>query len=199
MGFIDRFLITLEAFRIPGVIIFNKKDLYKDRDLILYEELKGIYESIGYSVFLVSVLEEVESIQEIFEGRRSLVSGHSGSGKSTLVNKLIPAASQETADISAYAKKGVHTTTFAELFEINETSQVIDSPGIKELALSEINPEELSHYFPEMRQYLGQCKFNNCLHYEEPGCAIKAEVGSSISEMRFESYLGIMFQDDNRR
>lgn len=199
IGFIDRFLITLEAFRIPGVIIFNKKDLYKEKDLAVYEELKEIYEEIGYSVFLVSVLEEVETIKEIFEGKRSLVSGHSGSGKSTLVNRLIPGTSQETADISAFAKKGVHTTTFAEMFEINPTSSVIDSPGIKELGISEIAPEELSHYFPEMRQYLGQCKFNNCLHYEEPGCAIKAEVGASISELRFESYLGIMFQDDNRR
>lgn len=199
VGFIDRFLITLEAFRIPGVIIFNKKDLYKSRDLEVYKELKAIYESIGYAVFLVSVLDEIESIRSVFEGKRSLISGHSGSGKSSLVNRLIPEASQDTAEISAFAKKGVHTTTFAELFEINEDSSVIDSPGIKELALSEIAPEELSHYFPEMRQYLGQCKFNNCLHYEEPGCAIKAHVGTTISEMRFESYLGIMFQDDNRR
>ena len=199
IGFIDRFLITLEAFRIPGVVLFNKKDLYRKKDIHLYEELREIYENVGYSVFLVSFLEGIDAIRPVFSGKRSLLSGHSGSGKSTLVNKLIPQANQKTGNISNFANKGVHTTTFAELFELDDNSSVIDSPGIKELGLSEIEQEELSHYFPEMRQYLGQCKFHNCLHYEESGCAIKAKVGSSISEMRFESYLGILFQDEGRR
>ncbi len=198
VGFIDRFLVTLEAFRIPGVIIFNKKDLYGDKELALFEELKEQYEAIGYSVFLTSFLEDVSMLNPVFKGKMSLISGHSGSGKSTLVNKLIPGANQEVSEVSSFANKGVHTTTFAELFQIDTNSSVIDSPGIKELGLAEIEPEELSHYFPEMRKYLGQCKFHNCLHFEEPGCAVKAAVGYDITERRFESYLGILFQDDNR-
>ncbi len=198
VGFIDRFLVTLEAFRIPGVIIFNKKDLYKTKEFTLFEELREQYEAIGYTVFLTSFLEDVSILKPVFEGKRSLISGHSGSGKSTLVNKLIPDANQEVQEVSTFANKGVHTTTFAELFQVDEHSSVIDSPGIKELGLAEIESDELSHYFPEMRKYLGQCKFHNCQHYEEPGCAVKAAVGNDIAERRFESYLGILFQDDNR-
>ncbi len=198
VGFIDRFLVTLEAFRIPGVIIFNKKDLYKEKEMSLYEELKAQYESIGYTVFLTSFIENISSVEGVFEQKVSLIAGHSGSGKSTLVNQLVPTANQEVQEVSSFANKGVHTTTFAELFQIDDSSSVIDSPGIKELGLAEVEPEELSHYFPEMRKYLGQCKFHNCQHYEEPGCAVKNAVGEEITERRFESYLGILFQDDNR-
>ena len=198
VGFIDRFLVTLEAFRIPGVIIFNKKDLYGEKEFALFEELKEEYEAIGYMVFLTSFLEDISIVKPVFKGKRSLISGHSGAGKSTLVNELIPGVNQEVNEVSSFANKGVHTTTFAELFLIDENSSVIDSPGIKELGLAEVEPNELSHYFPEMRKYLGQCKFHNCRHYEEPGCAVKAAVGSDITERRFESYLGILFQDDNR-
>lgn len=199
VGFIDRFLVTLEAYRVPGVIIFNKQDLYGSKELEFYEELKEIYQEAGYGVFLASFLEDIASIRKIFTGKRSLISGHSGSGKSTLVNKLVPEAQQEVKKISSFANKGVHTTTFSELFHIDKESSVIDSPGIKELALAEVGSEELSHYFPEMRKYLGQCKFHDCQHYQEPGCAVKNAVGNDISERRFESYLGILFQDDNRR
>ncbi|MEP5612592.1 MAG: ribosome small subunit-dependent GTPase A [Cyclobacteriaceae bacterium] len=198
-GFIDRFLVTLEAYRVPGVILFNKKDLYGEKELEFYNELKAIYEGAGYSVFLTSFLEATEAIRHVFADKRSLISGHSGSGKSTLVNKLVPEAKQEVKEVSSFANKGVHTTTFAELFHLDENSSVIDSPGIKELSLAEIGSEELSHYFPEMRKYLGQCKFHDCQHYEEPGCAVKDAVGRDISEQRFESYLGILFQDDSRR
>ncbi|MEP1095483.1 MAG: ribosome small subunit-dependent GTPase A [Cyclobacteriaceae bacterium] len=198
-GFIDRFLVTLEAYRVPGVILFNKKDLYGKKELELYEELKLIYEGAGYSVFLTSFLEDTQAIRHVFTDKRSLISGHSGSGKSTLVNKLVPEAKQEVKEVSSFANKGVHTTTFAELFHLDEKSSVIDSPGIKELSLAEVGSEELSHYFPEMRKYLGQCKFHDCQHYEEPGCAVKNAVGRDISERRFESYLGILFQDDSRR
>lgn len=200
VGFIDRFLVTLEAFRIPGVLIFNKRDLFKRKDEELYEELKMIYESLGYEVILTSLMEDpIDTIKPIFGGKRSLVSGHSGSGKSTLINQLVPDAKQEIREVSTYANKGVHTTTFAELFEVDRNTSVIDTPGIKELGVSEIQPDELSHYFPEMRAYLGQCKFHNCLHYEEPGCAVKAHVGETISERRFESYLGILFQEELKR
>lgn len=199
VGFIDRFLITLEAFRVPGVIIFNKKDLYEEKDLNLFEQLKKIYETVGYQVYLTSFIEDIKPVEGVFKNKCSLIAGHSGSGKSTLVNQLVPEANQEVNEISTFANKGVHTTTFAEMFQIDANSSVIDSPGIKELGLAEIQKDELSHYFPEMRKYLGQCKFHNCLHFEEPGCAVKNAVGTDISEERFESYLGILFEEDNRR
>ena len=201
VGFIDRFLITLEAFRIPGVILFNKKDLYSADDLALFEELSSIYTEIGYQVVLTSLVQEIDqtAIQSIFKGKTSLLAGHSGSGKSTLVNQLIPRANQEVNPISDFASKGVHTTTFAEMFQMDPDSNVIDTPGIKELALSEIEQEELSHYFPEMRRYLSSCKFHNCIHENEPGCAIKREVGKSIAIRRYESYLSILRGEDNRK
>lgn len=202
VGFIDRFLVTLEAFRIPGVILFNKKDLYGSKELQFFDELKRQYEAVGYTVLLTSLENEENGFAEIgslFRGRISMLSGHSGSGKSTLVNQLIPGASQEVNDISAFANKGVHTTTFAELFDLDADSKIIDTPGIKELALSEIDDEELSHYFPEMRQFLGQCKFHNCVHVNEPGCVVKANVGKAITERRYDSYLSILQSDDNRK
>lgn len=199
-GFIDRFLISLEAFRIPGVILFNKSDLYKQKDLDTFEELKAIYESVGYEVLLASLKDtSAESLKSLFIGKRSLLSGHSGAGKSTLINQLIPDANQEVNTISSFANKGVHTTTFAEMFSLDSDSSIIDTPGIKELGLSEIAPEELSHYFPEMRALLGQCKFHNCLHVNEPGCCIKKNIGGKVSERRYESYLSILQNEDNRR
>lgn len=200
VGFIDRFLITLESFRIPGVILFNKKDLYSNKDLVRYEELKAIYEQIGYQVELTQFDSGIDQgVSAIFKGKTSLLAGHSGSGKSTLINLLIPEANQEVSEVSDFANKGVHTTTFAELFFVDDSSAVIDTPGIKELGLSEIEDEELSHYFPEMRQFLGKCKFHNCLHENEPGCAVKAAVGEAISLMRYESYLSILRNEDNRK
>ncbi|MEO9871889.1 ribosome small subunit-dependent GTPase A [Ekhidna sp.] len=199
-GFIDRFLITLEAFRIKGVLVFNKEDIYSEKEFDKFHELKSIYESIGYSVHLCQLNNSIsEEIKNIFSKKRSLISGHSGAGKSTLINQLIPDAKQEVSEISDFANKGVHTTTFAELFFVDDSSSIIDTPGIKELGLSEIEDEELSHYFPEMREFLGQCKFHNCLHENEPGCAVKDEVGKSISFLRYESYLSILRVEENRR
>lgn len=200
VGFIDRFLITLEAFRIPGVIIFNKSDLYKKKDLELYKNLQRIYESIGYQVHLSSFeKDDLKDVANLFLAKKSLLAGHSGAGKSTLINKLIPEAKQEVKEISGFANKGVHTTTFAELFEMDSNSMIIDTPGIKELALSEIAEEELSHYFPEMRALIGKCRYHNCLHDNEPNCAIKENVGISISQERYESYLSILHNEDNRK
>lgn len=199
VGFIDRFLVTLEAFRIPAVVIFNKKDLYNAKDLSLYKELTAIYTQIGYLVFLSSFLEKHDPLKTIFSNKRSLLSGHSGSGKSTLINLLIPDAKQEVSEISTFANKGVHTTTFAEMFFLDQETSIIDTPGIKELSLSEIEPEELSHYFPEMRQLLGKCKFHNCLHENEPGCAVKQSIGENISMRRYKNYLAILNQEETRR
>lgn len=199
-GFIDRFLITLESFRIPGVILFNKKDLYGNKELAKFEELNSIYSDLGYDVRLCQFEKEVTPNEKaLFKNKTSLLCGHSGSGKSTLINQIIPDAKQEVSEISEFANKGVHTTTFAEMFFMDEKSAIIDTPGIKELGLSEIEQEELSHYFPEMRDYLGQCKFHNCLHENEPGCKVKEAVGDTISQLRYDSYLSILRGEDNRK
>lgn len=199
LGFIDRFLITLEAFRIPSIIVFNKKDLFRKQEYELFEQLKDLYEQIGYKVLLCEFQKSADELLALLEGKISLICGHSGSGKSTLVNQLVPDATQDVKEISSFANKGVHTTTFAELFYVNNQTAIIDTPGIKELALSEIEKEELAHYFPEMRALLGKCKYHNCLHVNEPNCAIKNEIGKSISERRYLSYLSILEDNDNRR
>lgn len=201
VGFIDRFLISLEAFRIAGVIIFNKADLYGEREFTKVQELTQIYESIGYTVMVTSFIENKldENVASILKGKTSMLSGHSGAGKSTLINGLLPEVKQEVKEISSFANKGVHTTTFAELFYLDKDSKIIDTPGIKELGLAEIHEEELSHYFPEMRNYLGKCKFHNCLHDNEPGCAVKKQLGKDVSEVRYASYLSILRNEDNRK
>lgn len=203
LGFIDRFLVTLEAFRIPGILVFNKMDLLNEEEQDEAGYLCFLYEKkAGYPSLKASFLKEGVSadLMQILSGKKTLLSGHSGAGKSTLINLLLPDAEQKTAEISAFANKGVHTTTFAEMFFLDEQTAIIDTPGIKELALAEIDPEELAHYFPEMRNYLGECRFHNCQHTNEPGCAVKAAVASgSISEERYESYLSILEGDDNRR
>ncbi len=203
LGFIDRFLVTLEAYRIPGIIIFNKMDLLDAEGKEEAKYLQFLYEKkIGYQCLFASFIEgeTPEELNILLRGKITLLSGHSGSGKSTLINLLLPEVAQKTSEISAFAGKGVHTTTFAEMFFLDENSAIIDTPGIKELGLSEIDPEELGHYFPEMRSLLGECKFHNCLHVNEPGCAVKAGLeNGKIPEERYYSYLSILDGDDNRR
>ncbi|MEO1254602.1 MAG: ribosome small subunit-dependent GTPase A [Bacteroidota bacterium] len=199
-GFIDRFLITLEGFRIKGILCFNKQDLYSTKELSKFKELKEIYQRIGYTVYLTQFEEKVaDDVIDVLRNKTSLICGHSGAGKSTMINQLIPEANQEVKEISGFANKGVHTTTFAELFFLDDDTAIIDTPGIKELGLSEIADEELSHYFPEMRQFLGLCKFHNCLHVNEPGCAVREVVGDLVSKNRYASYLSILQNQDNRR
>lgn len=201
LGFIDRFLVTLEAFRIPGIIVINKTDLYNEAELEALEMTAALYHYIGYpTIFTSFQAGDIGNLNEYFQGKTTLLSGHSGTGKSTLVNLKIEAVQQKTMEISEFADKGVHTTTFAEMFELDEGGFIIDTPGIKELGLAEIEHSELSHYFPEMRKYIGQCRFNNCMHTGEPGCAImEALEEGEIPESRYESYLSMLENDDNRR
>ena len=201
LGFIDRFLVTLEAFRIPGYLLINKSDLYLKEEQAALLGIMELYESIGYQTMMTSFIEGVpHQVGDWLQAKTTLLSGHSGSGKSTLINLLQPNAHQQIGEISDFANKGVHTTTFAEMFSLDADTHVIDTPGIKELGLAEIMAEELSHYFPEMRNLMGQCKFNNCQHVDEPSCAVQEAVQSGhIALSRFESYLSMMQEDDNRR
>lgn len=202
LGFIDRFLVSAEAYRIPAVILCNKIDLLEPEQLEGLKEKMKEYEALGYTVGYISALnnENLKELDTLLEGKTSLLSGHSGVGKSTLINQLVPDAEQKTSEISDFVGKGTHTTTFAERFQVKTDTYIIDTPGIKELGLAEIEAEELSHYFPEFRAYLGQCKFNNCTHTHEPGCIIhEAYENGEISPTRYDSYLSMLLGDDNRR
>lgn len=202
LGFIDRFLVSAEAFRIPAILVFNKWDLYSEGLKKIYNELKEIYDNLGYKCIVTSTKENIgiEDFKETLEGRTTLVSGHSGVGKSSLLNSIAPNLNLKTGEISDFAHKGTHTTTFAEMFELAPATFVIDTPGIKELGVFEIDEDELSHYFPEMRDRLGECKFHNCRHINEPKCAIIDKVKSGeIALSRYESYLSIVSGGDNRK
>ncbi len=194
LGFIDRFLIACESFHIPATIVFNKADIYREKEIQQYERYREIYTDIGYDVLLTSVEkgEGLEEVRKKLVGKKSLLGGHSGVGKSTLINALFPDYALRTQEVSSWSGKGMHTTTFAEMFDIDENSKVIDTPGIRELGITAVSKQELSHYFPEMRKVLNDCQFNNCMHYNEPGCAVKQAVGTGvISEERYVSYLTI--------
>jgi ribosome biogenesis GTPase / thiamine phosphate phosphatase len=194
-GFIDRFLITSEAYHIPGIIVFNKADLYLKKEMDTYEEWKAMYEEIGYKVFLISMekMQGVEAVREMLKDKITLISGHSGVGKSTFINWLLPQLDLRTEEVSNWSGKGMHTTTFAEMFDLPFGGSIIDTPGLKEFGLVDISKQELSHYFPEMRVLISECQFNNCLHLEEPGCAVKAAVeNETIHPLRFISYAGIL-------
>lgn len=202
LGFIDRFLVSCESFRIPAVLAFNKADLLDEDGLEYYNELKFDYQELGYTVLLVSAEENqgMEELKANLEGKTSLFAGHSGVGKSTLLNLIAPHVEQRVGEVSESVEKGVHTTTFAEMFEAWDGTFVIDTPGIKELGLWDIGSEELSHYFPEMRTYMGQCKFHNCTHTHEPGCAFRVAMDDGkIAPSRYESYLSILAGEDNHR
>lgn len=195
LGFIDRFLITSEAYSIPAKLIFNKIDLLDTESEKILDHIVSIYEKIGYECYRISSLnpQSIEKIKSIFKDKTTLLSGHSGVGKSTLINVLEPILNLKTGEISTAHLKGMHTTTFAELHPLSFGGFVIDTPGIKELGLVEMKKEEVGHYFPEIRAVMNQCKFNNCLHVNEPKCAVKDAVSNGdISEERYTSYLGIL-------
>ncbi len=194
-GFIDRFLITAEAYHIPAIIVYNKTDLLKEKDRVKLDEIRARYEKIGYRFLALSLHDQhgLEDIMEVLQNKVTLLSGHSGVGKSTFINHLFPDFKLRTQDVSSWSGKGMHTTTFAEMFDLPGGGCIIDTPGIRELGLVDINRKELSHYFPEMRGLLNQCQFNNCTHVNEPGCAIKNAIGEDgIDPERYLSYLNIM-------
>jgi ribosome biogenesis GTPase len=201
LGFIDRFLVTAEAYDIPASLIFNKLDLFSDEGLEILAGYKAIYENIGYPCYDVSALEGtgIEEVAKLLDDKVTLFSGHSGVGKSTLINALVPDLGLRTTEISEWHDKGVHTTTFAEMFELSNGGYIIDTPGIRELGVIDIQKNELGHFFPEMRARLNQCRFNSCRHINEPGCAvIKAVEGGEIELSRYESYLSIYHGNDTR-
>lgn len=201
MGFIDRFLATAEAYGIPAVLIFNKLDLFNDAGLEILEQYKAIYENIGYPCYTVSALEgtNIHIIEDLLKDKTTLFSGHSGVGKSSLINALMPDLDIKTGEVSEASDKGQHTTTFAEMHELPFGGYLIDTPGIRELGIFDIRPEELGHYFVEMRALLNQCRFHNCRHVNEPGCAvIKAVEEGEIELSRYESYLSIFHGNETR-
>lgn len=194
-GFIDRFLITSEAYQIPSIIVFNKSDLYQETELEKFAEVKSIYEAIGYKVMGMSIEKNigVAEVKDLLKDKTTLLSGHSGVGKSSFINIIFPELKLKTQDVSGWSGKGLHTTTFAEMFNLSFGGRIIDTPGIRELGLVDIPKQELSHYFPEMRQLINDCQFNNCMHMNEPGCAVKEAVQSgSIHIDRYISYCNIL-------
>jgi len=194
-GFIDRFLVASEMYHVRPFIVFNKSDLYKAKEMTKYEEWKAMYEQVGYNVFLISAekKEGIEPVMELLKDKTTLISGHSGVGKSSFLNVVFPDIKLKTQDVSGWSGKGQHTTTFAEMYDMPIGGRIIDTPGMREFGLVDIEKQEVSHYFPEMRDRLNGCQFNNCLHFNEPGCAIKEAVrNGEISEDRYVSYVNIM-------
>ncbi|MCC8424956.1 ribosome small subunit-dependent GTPase A [Mucilaginibacter sp. UR6-11] len=201
LGFIDRFLVTAEAYGIPARLIYNKLDLFSDEGLAILADYREVYEKIGYPCYEVSALEgtNISLVQDLLKDKVTLFSGHSGVGKSSLINALLPDLELRTSEVSEWSDKGTHTTTFAEMFELPQGGFIIDTPGIRELGVIDIEKQELGHFFPEMRSRMRNCKFNNCQHINEPGCAVLAALENGEIELsRYESYLSIYNGNDTR-
>lgn len=202
-GFIDRFLVTCEAYTIPAVIVFNKFDLVAgtpSHDKL--DQLKNVYEKAGYPCLFTSATEGINLAQfsDLLRGKISLLAGHSGVGKSALINAIEPGLNLKVQAVSKAHKKGRHTTTFAEMFHLSNNGAIIDTPGIKEFGLVDFEAWELCHYFPEMRNFFNQCRFDNCTHLNEPGCRVKEAVSEGrISLTRYENYLNMLLGGETRK
>ena len=194
-GFIDRFLVTSEAYHVPAIVLFNKADIYRKKEMDKFAELKNMYEDVGYKVVLMSVEknEGVDEAKQLVKDKITLMSGHSGVGKSSFINAVFPELNLKTHDVSGWSGKGMHTTTFAEMFDLPFGGKIIDTPGMREFGIVDITRQELSHYYPEMKVLLNDCQFNNCLHLDEPNCAIKKALDEGrIHFERYISYCNIL-------
>jgi ribosome biogenesis GTPase len=195
MGFIDRFLVSSASFHIPAILVFNKSDLYRKKEMDQLNRYREIYEAVGYEVLLISVLNNtgLDKIRERIQDKTTLLSGHSGVGKSSFINSLFPDFQLATSEVSEWSGKGLHTTTFAEMFDLPGGGSIIDTPGLREFGLVDISRQELSHYFPEMLQQFHHCRFNNCMHINEADCGVKAGLAfGTVSEERYLSYRAIL-------
>ncbi len=199
-GFLDRFLVCCEAYGIPSKILLHKWDNYKDREKNKLTGIKKVYDRIGYETDITSIQDprSLETLENEMRGKTSLLFGHSGVGKSSILNLLFPGLDLKTSEVSDFTKKGRHTTTFAQMFDLDENGRVIDIPGIKEFALEDnFEKYEIGQFFPEIKEYAGDCKFHNCLHMHEPGCQVipKVEDGT-INFERYKSYCGLVEAED---
>ncbi|WP_029903764.1 ribosome small subunit-dependent GTPase A [Prevotella sp. 10(H)] len=200
--FIDRFLASAEAYRVPVNLIFNKTDIYSEEESEYMDALISLYDHIGYPSIKISALhnEGIEALQERIKGKITLFSGHSGVGKSTLINTLIPDTKLKTGAISGYHGKGMHTTTFSEMIELPEGGFIIDTPGIKGFGTVDMEKEEIFHFFPDIFKFSKNCRFHNCIHINEPDCAVREAVEKHyISESRYKSYLSMMEEEADEK
>jgi len=200
IAFIDRFLVAAESFRIPTIILFNKVDLFGPKEHTLLKELTEIYSQIGYPCHPISAenQENITFLRAEIQGKQVMISGNSGVGKTTLVNALDPTLNLRTGEISQVHEQGKHTTTFAEMHALQSGGYIIDTPGIRAFGLVDLDKEHYKDYFPEMRELIGECRFHNCKHLNEPHCAIKKAVESGeIAESRYQSYVQLMLEDEN--
>ncbi len=200
IAFIDRFLVSAESFRIPTSILFNKVDLFGEEEQLLLEGLTAIYDKIGYACHPISAQNEADVLflRAAIKGKQVMISGNSGVGKTTLVNSLDPSLDLRTGEISTFHEQGKHTTTFAEMHQLQTGGYIIDTPGIRAFGVIDLEKEHYAHYFPEMRELIGACRFHNCLHLNEPHCAVKAAVeAEEISPSRYQSYVQLMLEDSS--
>jgi ribosome biogenesis GTPase len=200
LAFIDRFLVAAESFRIPTSLLFNKIDQYSNQEIEELDRIIEIYQQIGYPCYKISGNNPKDTafLREQIRDKQVMISGHSGVGKSTLINSLDPTFNIKTNEISQAHQQGQHTTTFAEMHKLDFGAYIIDTPGIRAFGIVDLDKEVISHYFPEMRQLIGQCKYHNCQHLEEPKCAVKdAVVEGEIAESRFNTYVQLMTEDEN--
>ncbi|MEZ4996246.1 MAG: ribosome small subunit-dependent GTPase A [Bacteroidales bacterium] len=199
--FIDRFLATAEAYRIPAVLVINKTDLYDREGMTQAEKIMSVYEKIGYTVMMISVTEDgdITDLEKVLENKITLISGNSGVGKSTLLNRLNPSLSLRTGPISDYHEQGTHITTFPEMHPLPGGGFVIDTPGIRGFGVIDFDRREIYHFFPEIFRVSSACRFHNCLHIDEPGCAVtEAVAGGAIEPWRYKSYLSMVLEDNEK-
>ena len=198
-GFIDRFLVAANAYGITVILLFNKIDLLKDKLKLEQANLQKVYEKIGYKCFALSVInDDLSLVKALMKNKVNIISGHSGVGKSTLINKLQPNLNINTKEISGTHKQGQHTTTFSELHDLDFGASIIDTPGIRGFGLVELQPSEIGNYFPEFFALKTACKFHNCIHKNEPNCAVKIDLEKGeIAESRYKNYLNMLVEEED--